>query len=99
MSSKVIIKKDNRIFEAYVASTFPNVVDVSFYEVIRPSWKIFRTKFFPFYSTNFYLSRFESVEEGIKFSLNKALAKEKVANEKMTKWQTFEKSLDKTIEM
>lgn len=99
MSSKVIIKKDNRIFEAYVSSVFPNVVDVSFYEVIRPSWKIFRTKFFPFYSTNFYFSEFEVIEEGIKFSLNKALEKEAEEKAKMTKWQTFEKSLDKTIEM
>lgn len=99
MSSKVIIKTADRIFEAYVSSTFPNVVDVSFYEVVRPSWKIFRTKFFPYYSTNFYLSRFESVEEGIKFSLNQALAKEANEEIKMTKWQTFEKTLDKTIEM
>lgn len=99
MSSKVIIKKDNRIFEAYVSSTFPNMVDVEFYEVVRPSWKIFRTKFFSFYSINFYISEFETIEDGIKFFLNKALTKEAEENAKMTKWQTFEKSLDKTIEM
>ena len=99
MSSKVIIKTDDRIFEAYVSSVFPNVVDVTFYEVVRPSWKIFRTKFFPYYSTNFYFSEFEAIEEGIKFSLNKALEKEAEEKAKMTKWQTFEKSLDKTIEM
>ena len=99
MSKKVIIKKDNRIFEAYAASVFPNVVDVTFYEVVRPPWKIFRTKFFPFYSTNFYISKFETIEDGIKFSLDKALIKEAEENAKMTKWQTFEKSLDKTIEM
>ncbi len=99
MSKKVIIKKDNRIFEAYVSSTFPNVVDVTFYEVVRPSWKIFRTKFFPFYSTEFYSSKVETIEDGIKYSLNKALIKEAEENAKMTKWQTFEKALDKTIEM
>ena len=99
MSKKVIIKKDNRVFEAYVSSTFPNVVEVTFYEVVRPSWKIFRTKFFPYYSTEFYSSKVETIEEGIKYSLNKALAKEAEEKAKMTKWQTFEKSLDKTIEM
>lgn len=99
MSYKLIIKKDNRIFEAYVNSTFPNMVDVSFYEVVRPSWKMFRTNFFPFYSTWFYLSDFETVEEGVKFSLNKGFEQEEKENAKLTKWQTFEKTLDKTIEM
>lgn len=99
MSNKVIIKKDNRIFEAYVSSTYPNVVEVTFYEVVRPSWKIFRTNFFPFYSTWFALSLFKTIESGIKFSLNKGLEEEAKEKLKMTKWQTFEKTLDKTIEM
>ena len=99
MSSKVIIKTDDRIFEAYVSSPFPNMVEVSFYDVVRPSWKIFRTKFFPFHSTWFIPSMFETIEEGIKFCLNKGFMEEKEANAKMTKWQTFEKTLDKTIEM
>lgn len=99
MSNKITIKKDNRIFEAYVSSTFPNMVDIEFYEVVRPSWKIFRTKFFPFYSTWFFPSDFKTIEEGIKFFLDRGLMKEAKEKELMTKWQTFEKSLDKTIEM
>ena len=49
---KVILNRDNRIFEAYVM-IYGNIVEISFYEVIRPTWKIFRAKFVPFYSTRF----------------------------------------------
>lgn len=88
---KITITKYNRTFEAYVNSIGCHIVEVSFYEVVRPLWKIFRTKFFPFYSSCFFVNDFNTILEGVHDCLNKAFSEEQTDNDIINKWKEFEK--------
>lgn len=93
---KVILNRDNRTFEAYVNMSYSNIVDVSFYEVIRPTWKIFRTKFFPFYSTWFYIKDYNSIMDGVETCLTEGFHEEALEQSIENKWKEFEKTIDKS---
>ena len=88
---KITIAKNNRTFEAHVNSIGGHMVEVSFYEVVRPTWKIFRTKFFPFYSSYFFVDDFNTILEGVHDCLNTAFAVEQTDNDTFNKWKEFEK--------
>ena len=88
---KITIAKNNRTFEAYVTSIGCHIVEVSFYEVVRPSWKIFRTKFFPFYSTCFFTDEFNTILGGVYDCLNTAFIKRQIDDDTSNKWKEFEK--------
>ncbi len=92
---KVIVSRDNRTFEAYVGECGCNIVGVSFYEVIRPSWKIFRTKFFPFHSSWFFLEDFETIMAGIENCLTEGFHEEALEQSIENKWKDFENAIDK----
>ena len=85
----VIITRDNRTFKAYVSSIGFGMAEVSFYEVVRPSWKIFRTKFFPFHSASFYVSDYESIIEAIQCKLDNGFRIEGAEKATEAKWQEF----------
>lgn len=91
----VILNRDNRIFEAYVM-IYGSIVEISFYEVIRPTWKIFRTKFFPFYSTRFCAEYYNSIMDGIETCLTKGFHEETREQSIENKWKEFEKTIDKS---
>ena len=91
---KIILNRDNRIFEAYV-NMIGSIVEISFYEVIRPTWKIFRTKFFPFYSTWFCAEYYNSIMDGVETCLTKGFHEETLEQSIQNKWKDFEKSIDK----
>lgn len=91
----VILNRDNRTFEAYV-SMIGSIVEISFYEVIRPTWKIFRTKFFPFYSTRFCAEDYNNIMDGIEICLTKGFREEALEQSIQNKWKDFEKSIDKS---
>lgn len=93
---KVIITRNNRTFEAYVNSSFYNMVEVTFYEVIRPNWKFFRTKFFSFHSTWFYTSDYDNIMTGIEICLAEGFRQEAREQAIQNKWEEFEKSIDKS---
>lgn len=92
---KMTICRDNRTFEAYVGSLGLNLAEVSFYEVVRPTWKIFRTKFFPFGSRSFFVDDYETILLAVQDCLCKCLADEAREKERTEKWKSFEKSIDK----
>ena len=96
---KVTINHNNRIFEAYIGGCGCDIVEVSFYEVVRPSWKIFRTTILPFYSSWFFLEDFESIMAGIEKCLTEGIAKESKEKISQNKWKDFENTIDKTIKM
>ena len=89
---KITIARNNRTFEAYVSSIGCHIVEVSFYEVVRPTWKIFRTKFFPFHSSCFFTDDFNTILGGVYECLNKAFAEEQTDNDTFNKWKEFEKT-------
>lgn len=92
---KVTICNDNRTFEAYVNSLGLELAEVSFYEVVRPTWKIFRTKFFPFGSNTFFVDDYETILLAVQDCLRECLADEAHDKERVEKWKSFEKGIDK----
>lgn len=93
---KVILNRDNRTFEAYVNMNYGSMVEISFYEVIRPTWKIFRTKFFPFYSTWFCAEDYNSIMDGVETCLTEGFHEEALEQSIENKWKEFEKTIDKS---
>lgn len=92
---KIQIAENNRLFEANVVSIGRHLVEITFYEVIRPSWKIFRTKFFPLNSKIFSVDDYENIIDGVRSCLLRVIAEEEHDQKVVEKWKTFEKSLDK----
>lgn len=86
---KITICRDGRTFEAYVSSIGFHMAEVSFYEVVRPSWKIFRTKFLPFYSASFYVDDYESIIEAVQCKLDNGFRLEKYTKATEAKQQEF----------
>ena len=92
---KMTICRDNRTFETYVGNLGLGLAEVSFYEVVRPTWKIFRTKFFPFGSKSFFVDDYENILFAVQDCLQKCLTEEAHEKELAEKWKTFEKTIDK----
>jgi hypothetical protein len=86
---KVTICRNSRTFEAYVSSIGFGMAEVSFYEVVRPSWRIFRTKFLPFHSASFYVSDYDSIAEAIECKLDNGFRIERAEKATEAKWQEF----------
>lgn len=86
---KVTVCRDGRTFEAYVSSIGCAMAEVSFYEVVRSSWKIFRTKFFPFHSASFYVSDYDSIIDAVECKLDNGFRIEAKDKEVQDKWQEF----------
>ena len=81
----------NREFECYANSSCSQVlVEVQIYEVVRPKWKLFRTKEVD--SCSFYIDKFDTIEEGIREMLAKFLVEEKEKQEREAKWKDYHNS-------
>lgn len=85
----VSIARNNRTFEAYVTPIGCRMAEVSFYEVVRPSWKIFRTKFFPFHSATIFVEDYDRIIEAVEKKLSEGLRIEAKDKEVQDKWQEF----------
>ena len=59
------------------------------YEVIRPNWKFFRTRIVD--DKTFWVSDYETIQEGAKTMLARVLSREKELAEVRQKWADFEK--------
>lgn len=78
----------NRTFECYAGLDGSAMVSVAFWEVVRPTWKIFRTKYYD--SKCFWIDDYDSIEIGILASLQYLLDKEQEQNIRINKWKAFE---------
>lgn len=86
---KVTICRNGRTFEAYVSSIGFHMAEINFYEVVRPSWKIFRTKFLPFHSATIAVLDYDSIMEAVEKKLSIGLRNEAKDKEVQDKWQEF----------
>lgn len=78
-----------REFEVYLNSEFSGrMCTVAIYEVVRPNWKIFRTKYRAY--KTFWISDFETIKEGIYAILNDYLHDEEEENLIEAKWSEVE---------
>ena len=59
------------------------------YEVVRPTWKFFRTRIID--DKTFWVSDYETIQEGAKAMLARVLSREKELAEVRQKWADFEK--------
>lgn len=86
---KKIVEKEGRIFECRLSSEFQgSMCVVSIYEVVRPSWKIFRTSYQG--SKSFWLSDYDTIAQGVEKMVDYLLAYEKEEEERRIKWETME---------
>ena len=88
---RITVNRDGRTFEAYVSDLGMGLTEVSFYEVVRPKWKILRTTFLPFATSGFWIIDYPTIIDGIQACLNKAIAKEEQDNLIAKRWQEFNK--------
>lgn len=77
----------NRVFEIYSHRDGSVLFEMSVYEVVRPTWKLFRTRYFG--HKWFFLDDYSTVEEGLKAGLAQLLTEEKEETERDEKVAKF----------
>lgn len=82
----------NREFEVYGRRYGEVMFDVTIYEVVRPTWKIFRTKSSPFVDTWFCIDNYPSIDDAIKTLIAKRLVEEEKEVERSKKVNDFFKN-------
>ena len=88
----VQIEKNGRKFLVNVVGIGCEMLEITAYEIVRPNWKIFRTKFFPFVTKTEFISTFPSIIDAVKHTLNCGFAAEAHEKEIQKKWEEFEKN-------
>jgi hypothetical protein len=91
----VQIEKNGKKFLVSVISIGCEMLEITAYELVRPHWKFFRTKFFPFVSGTQFISDYPSIIDAVEHVLECGFAAEAHAKEIQKKWEEFEKPLDK----
>ncbi len=76
-------------YDVCVTNPFPNFVEVSFYKVVRPTWKIFRSKFFSTCDGCFFLDEYETIDEGVIHIYVKYKEEERAEQERAEKLKKF----------
>lgn len=89
---KAIYYYENREFEVYGRRYGEMMFEATVYEVVRPTWKIFRTKFSPFIDTWFCIDNYPSIDDGIKTLIAKQLLEDKLEEERTKKVNDFFKN-------
>jgi hypothetical protein len=88
MQKPTVIHIENRTFEIYAApSCASGMAEVNIYEVVRPSWKIFRTRYFN--SGSFWVEDYDTIFDGAYDLLVSYLDKERASNKVAEKWREF----------
>jgi hypothetical protein len=87
---KVQIEKNGRKFLVSVVGIGSEMLEIAAYEIVRPNWKIFRTKFFPFVTMTDSISTFPSIIDAVEHALNCGFAAEAHEKEIEKKWKEFE---------
>jgi hypothetical protein len=86
----VQIEKNGRKFLVSVVGIGSEMLEIAAYEIVRPNWKIFRTKFFPFVTMTDSISTFPSIIDAVEHALNCGFAAEAHEKEIEKKWKEFE---------
>ena len=86
----VQIEKNGRKFLVSVVGIGSEMLEITAYEIVRPNWKIFRTKFFPFVTKTEFISTFPSIIDAVEHALNCGFAAEAHEKENEKKWKEFE---------
>ena len=80
----------NREFEVYLSSEFHGYMCcVSIYEIVRPTWKIFRTKYRTY--KTFWISDFGTIKEGVCAMIDSYIIDEEEERLINEKWKEIKK--------
>lgn len=86
---KKIIEKEGRTFECHLSSEFQgSMCVVSIYEVVRPSWRIFRTSYQS--TKSFWIDEYDTIMQGVEKMVDYLLAYEKEEAKRRAKWEIAE---------
>lgn len=86
--AKIEVRKEHRLFECHYSAEFNgHMCAVSIYEVVRPTWKIFKTSYRKY--TTFWVDDYATVKEGI-IAMVDGYLKDEQENEKLNeKWSNL----------
>lgn len=88
---KHILIRGQRTFECYTGAELEGkMCRVAIYEVVRPTWKIFRTRYKD--SRGFWVDDYDTLQEGIDKMLDHFLKWEQEEAERKAKWSALEKN-------
>lgn len=86
MPKPIIVIRNNRTFECYCSSEYSGkMCEVMIYEVVRPKWKIFRTKYRSY--RTFWIEDFSTIREGVESRVDKYLHDEWKEQAITAKWE------------
>jgi hypothetical protein len=80
----------NRTFEMHVSPEGIGMVSVTVWEVVRPTWKIFRSRYVD--SGYFWIDDYSNIRSGAIKVLAHILKEERVFEERAKKWKEFSKT-------
>lgn len=80
---------NNRTFNCYIKPLGRALIEVSVWEVVRPTWIIFRTRYMG--NKSFFDTDYPSIFLGVVAMIDKCVAEEKEENERVAKWREFER--------
>ena len=89
---KIIKEINGRQFELWCNTSFKCFLDINIYEVVRPQWKIFRTKYQD--SKTIYIDEWDNLQDACDEMLRRFLVQEKKDNAREEKIKNFKKSID-----
>lgn len=85
MAKHITLTMNNRTFECYYCSELGGkMCSVTFCEVVRPTWKIFRTTLYD--TSSFWVDNYATIRDGIGTCLSHLLDEEAKNNERNKKW-------------
>lgn len=88
MTTTIIYGFPKRTFECKVKTGFPGEVCVTISEVVRPSWKFFRTKFCA--DTCFNIDDYDTIYEGVYHAVEQYHWNKWDELHRQDKWKEFE---------
>ena len=91
MAKAFNIVVEGREFECYASPIGYGMVSVSFWEVVNPTRKFFRTKWRD--SGVFWVDDFDTIQKGVESCIQNYINTHRKEQERFDKWEEFEKSL------
>lgn len=86
MAKHITLTMNNRTFECHYCSEIGGkMCSITFCEIVRPTWKIFRTTLYD--TSSFWVDDYPTIREGIEACLSHLLNVEAKDKERNEKWK------------
>lgn len=95
MTTTIIYGFPKRTFKCKVKPGFPGEVCVTISEVVRPSWKFFRTKRCA--DTYFNIDEYDTIHDGVYEAVKLYYRQTRIELGRQDKWEDFKEEIHKKI--